>query len=57
MPAAAREQWLAIGRTLLSMHTVGKGTVVDPYPGLAPLPPLATGEASSGAPSAQSARP
>jgi transcriptional regulator with XRE-family HTH domain len=57
MPVAAREQWLAIGRTLLSMHTVGKGTVVDPYPGLAPLPPLATGEASSGALSAQSARP
>lgn len=57
MPAAAREQWLAIGRTLLSMHTVGKGTVVDPYPGLAPLPPLATGDASSGALSAQSARP
>ncbi|MBX3661243.1 MAG: helix-turn-helix transcriptional regulator [Burkholderiales bacterium] len=40
MPPAARDQWLAIGRTLLSMHTVGKGTVVDPYPGLPPLPPL-----------------
>ena len=38
MPLAAREQWLAIGRTLLSMHTVGKGTVVDPYPNLAPPP-------------------
>lgn len=31
MPPAARDQWLAIGRTLLAMH-VGKGTVVDPYP-------------------------
>jgi transcriptional regulator with XRE-family HTH domain len=40
MPPTARDQWLAIGRTLLSMHTVGKGTVVDPYPGLPPLPPL-----------------
>ena len=40
MPPAAREQWLAIGRTLLSMHTVGKGTVVDPYPGLPPLPAM-----------------
>jgi transcriptional regulator with XRE-family HTH domain len=31
MPPAARDQWLAIGRTLLAMH-VGKGTLVDPYP-------------------------
>lgn len=38
MPTAAREQWLAIGRTLLSMHTVGKGTVIDPYPNVAPPP-------------------
>ena len=38
MSATAREQWLAIGRTLLSMHTVGKGTVVDPYPNAAPPP-------------------
>jgi transcriptional regulator with XRE-family HTH domain len=46
MPAAAREQWLAIGRTLLSMHTAGKGTVVDPYPNLAPLPKLVEGSAT-----------
>ncbi|MDP2398276.1 MAG: helix-turn-helix transcriptional regulator [Burkholderiales bacterium] len=38
MPPAARDQWLAIGRTILSMHTVGKGTVVDPYPSLPSLP-------------------
>lgn len=37
MPTAAREQWLAIGRTLLSMHTVGRGTEVDPYSKLSPL--------------------
>ena len=43
MPSAARDQWLAIGRTLLSMHTAGRGTAVDPYPGLAPLPPLQDG--------------
>ena len=48
MPVAAREQWLAIGRTLLSMHTVGKGTVVDPYPNLAPPPKFADGDEASG---------
>lgn len=37
MPPPARDQWLAIGRTLLAMH-VGKGTVVDPYPHAAPPP-------------------
>lgn len=40
MSPAAREQWLAIGRTLLSMHTPGKDTLVDPYQSLAPLSSL-----------------
>lgn len=40
MSPSAREQWLAIGRTLLSVHTAGKATTVDPYPALAPLAPL-----------------
>lgn len=40
MSPAAREQWLAIGRTLLNMHNVGKGTTVDPYPALAPIAPV-----------------
>lgn len=37
---SAREQWLAIGRTLLSIHSAGKGTLVDPYPSLASLSAL-----------------
>ncbi|MEY4599186.1 MAG: helix-turn-helix protein [Pseudomonadota bacterium] len=48
MSTTAREQWLAIGRTLLSMHTVGKGTVVDPYPNAAPPPRLDGDGATSG---------
>ncbi len=48
MPSAAREQWLAIGRTLLSMHTAGKGTAVDPYPGLLPQRPLQDVPVSAG---------
>lgn len=54
MPVAAREQWLAIGRTLLSMHTVGKGTVVDPYPNLAPPPKFADDDEASGSTSSSS---
>ncbi|MGE0560002.1 MAG: helix-turn-helix transcriptional regulator [Burkholderiales bacterium] len=50
---AAREQWLAIGRTLLSMHNPGKGTIADPYPSLAPLPSLP----ESAAPAARSSAP
>lgn len=57
MPVAAREQWLAIGRTLLSMHTVGKGTVVDPYPNLAPPPKFVDGNTSpASAPSSSTQR-
>jgi transcriptional regulator with XRE-family HTH domain len=54
MPIPAREQWLAIGRTLLSMHTVGKGAVVDPYPNLAQPPRFEDGGASSGSSSSPS---
>ncbi len=39
MTPAAREQWLAIGRTLLSMHNVGKATILEPYPSLPTLVP------------------
>lgn len=46
MPAEAREQWLAIGRTLLSIH-VGKGTVVDPYHNV-PMPPMDGGNNGGG---------
>jgi transcriptional regulator with XRE-family HTH domain len=51
MPVAAREQWLAIGRTLLSMHTVGKGTAVDPYP---PLPQIEEEKSGQGGSSSSS---
>ncbi len=51
MPAEAREQWLAIGRTLLSMH-VGKGTVVDPYHNV-PMPPVEGGNNGAGLPSSK----
>jgi len=54
MPEAARVQWLAIGRTLLAMHTVGKGTVVDPYPNLAPPPPYQDDDADQGGSSSSS---
>jgi len=40
MSPAAREQWLAIGRTLLNMHNVGKATVLEPYPSLPTLVPM-----------------
>lgn len=53
MSPAAREQWLAIGRTLLSVHSAGKGTTVDSYPGLASLSQLQ----ESAAPSARSSAP
>ena len=49
-----RTRWLAIGRTLLSMHTLGKGAVVDPYPNLAPPPRFEEGGASSGSSSSSS---
>lgn len=55
MSAAAREQWLAIGRTLLSMHTVGKGTVVDAYPNAAPPPRIDGDGATSGGARSRSA--
>jgi transcriptional regulator with XRE-family HTH domain len=48
MPPAAREQWLAIGRTLLSMHMAGRATAVDPYPGLTPLSQLTVSNAKPG---------
>lgn len=51
MPTEAREQWLAIGRTLLSMH-VGKGTVVDPYHNV-PMPPMDGSSNGSGLPSSK----
>lgn len=47
MSPAAREQWLAIGRTLLSVHGAGKATSVDPYPSLAPPPSLQEPAAAS----------
>lgn len=53
MPPAARDQWLAIGRTLLAMH-VGKGTVIDPYPHAAPPPQNGSEDSDSAAPSSQS---
>jgi transcriptional regulator with XRE-family HTH domain len=45
MSPAAREQWLAIGRTLLSMSAAGKsvagkGAAVDSYMGLAAVSPV-----------------
>jgi len=54
MPEAAREQWLAIGRTLLAMHTAGKATVVDPYPNLAPPPKFDGNDPGQGGPSSSS---
>jgi hypothetical protein len=54
MPIPVREQWLAIGRTLLSMHTVGKGAVTDSYPNLAQPPRFEDGSASSGSSSSPS---
>lgn len=53
MPAAARDQWLAIGRMLLAMH-VGKGTVIDPYPHAAPPPQNGSEDSDSASPSSQS---
>ena len=38
---ASREQWLAIGRTLLTVQVQGRPTAIDPYPHLAP-PPAST---------------
>jgi len=48
MSPAAREQWLAIGRTLLSMHTAGRSTAVDPYPTLTPLSRRTVADAQPG---------
>lgn len=46
MSPAAREQWLAIGRTLLSMSVVGKSAAVDPYAGLAAVSQLSVARAA-----------
>jgi len=40
MSPAAREQWLAIGRTLLSMSAIGKSTAVESYAVLTAVPPV-----------------
>lgn len=39
MPQAARDQWLAIGRTLLTMQTSNNGTVVESVAVLRPVIP------------------